>query len=248
MNLFQVDDPRLAVCSKARPNPDASLPTEFALRTLTMSIVHDLRSPLAAIHSGAEVLSGPQIPEQQVRRLARNMYSASVRIQQMLHEYAELCRTAELQRQPYSLRAIVAQAVDQIKAAAEAHSVVVAHNVHADVSVNVDRVRIGSVLVNLLMNAIEAMPAGGSIQICTAGSERSVAVRVIDTGPGVAAEIRDRLFQPFVTGKPNGWGLGLAQARQTVLEHGGDMWLESQPGMGACFGFSLPVQPGSRQP
>jgi two-component system sensor kinase FixL len=64
---------------------------------------------------------------------------------------------------------------------------------------------------------------------------------VADNGPGIAPEIRDQLFQPFVTaGKRNGLGLGLALSRQTVLEHGGDMWVESQPGRGAIFSFRLP--------
>jgi signal transduction histidine kinase len=75
-----------------------------------------------------------------------------------------------------------------------------------------------------------------------------VVIRVLDPGPGIAPEIRDRLFQPFVTArKPNGWGLGLVQARQVVIDHGGEMWLESPPGRGACFAFSLPVSPESCQ-
>jgi two-component system sensor kinase FixL len=67
-------------------------------------------------------------------------------------------------------------------------------------------------------------------------------VEVRDTGPGIAPEIRDNLFEPFVSaGKKSGLGLGLALARQTVLDHGGDMWAESEPGGGACFRLRLPV-------
>jgi signal transduction histidine kinase len=92
-----------------------------------------------------------------------------------------------------------------------------------------------------LANALEAMPEGGSIRISAAPAESSVVIRVRDTGPGIVPEIRDRLFQPFVTAcKADGWGLGLAQARQIVNDHGGEMWLESPPGTGACFAFSLP--------
>ena len=71
--------------------------------------------------------------------------------------------------------------------------------------------------------------------------EGAVLVQVQDTGPGIAPEIRSQLFQPFVTGKRNGLGLGLALSRQTVLEHGGDMWVESVPGRGARFIFRLPL-------
>ena len=66
-------------------------------------------------------------------------------------------------------------------------------------------------------------------------------VKVEDNGPGIAPEIRSKLFQPFVSaGKRNGLGLGLALSRQTVLDHGGDMWVESEPGKGARFSFRLP--------
>jgi len=73
--------------------------------------------------------------------------------------------------------------------------------------------------------------------------EGSVLVEVRDTGPGISPEIRDRLFQPFVTSrKGSGLGLGLALARQAIVDHGGDMWATSTPGHGACFSFRLPMQ------
>lgn len=249
MSTFAVGEPRTTYCRKTKPTPthaDVDLRNEATLGTFAMSIVHDLRNPLAAIHGGAEMLNGSQLPEQQVRRLARNMYNASVRIQELLQDYVDLCRTRESQPHPSNLRSLVAHAVDRIAAVAEAQSVVVVQDVPADLVVTLDRRRIGSVLANLLANALEAMPTGGSIHISTIAAEGSVVIRVVDTGPGIAPEIRDRLFQPFVTArKPNGWGLGLAQARQAVIDHGGDMWLESPTGRGACFAFSLPVSPGS---
>ena len=248
MRMFAVGEPRAAHCGKTNPAPThagVDLPNETTLATLAMSVVHDLRNPLAAIHSGAEILNGSQLPEQQVQRLARNMYNASLRIQELLQDYVDLCRTRESQSHPSNLRSLVAHAVDRIAAVAEAQSVAVVQDVPAGLVVTLDRRRIGSVLANLLANALEAMPAGGSIHISAIAAESSVVTRVRDTGPGIAPEIRDRLFQPFVTArKPNGWGLGLVQARQVVIDHGGEMWLESPPGRGACFAFSLPASPG----
>jgi signal transduction histidine kinase len=207
-----------------------------------MSIIHDVRSPLAAIHSSAEMLNGSPISEQQVRRLAKNIRNASARIQELLQEFADRCRAEENQQSLCSLHRLVAQAVDRIADVADSHSVAVVHEVPRDLAVTVDRVRIGSVLANLLTNALDVMPAGGSIHISAIATGCSVVIKVRDTGPGVPSEIRDRIFQPFATArKPNGWGLGLTQARQAVLEHGGEMWLESSPGAGACFGFSLPA-------
>jgi len=103
-----------------------------------------------------------------------------------------------------------------------------------------DRQRILRVFVNLLVNALDVMPDGGTIRISALLEHRFVLIKVRDTGPGIAPEIRDRIFQPFVTaGKVGGLGLGLAFSRQAVIDHGGRMWLESGSA-GACFSFCLP--------
>jgi signal transduction histidine kinase len=251
MSMFAVAEPRTAHGRKTQPattHASVDLRNDAALGTLAMSIVHDLRNPLAVIHSGAEMLNGSQLPEQQVRRLARNMHNASVQIQELLQHYVDLCRTRGGERCPSNLRSLVAHSVDRIAVVAEAQSVVVVQDVPAEQIVTVDRRRIAAVLANLLANALEAMPTGGSIHISTTAAESSVVIRVLDSGPGIAPEIRDRLFQPFVTArKPNGWGLGLAQSRQAVIDHGGEMWLESPTCRGACFAFSLPASPESCQ-
>jgi len=86
------------------------------------------------------------------------------------------------------------------------------------------------------------MPEGGRIQISAQAQNGFVVAEVTDTGPGIPPEIRYSLFEPFVSaGKKNGLGLGLALSRQTVLDHGGDMWAESESGKGACFRLRLPA-------
>ncbi len=83
------------------------------------------------------------------------------------------------------------------------------------------------VFANLFENAIEAMRSGGSISIRRKTDGDNIVVRVEDSGPGISAALRGRLFQPFVTaGKKNGLGLGLALSRQTLLDHGGDIWAD----------------------
>jgi signal transduction histidine kinase len=250
-STFAVGEPHTARCRKTKPThtyPYVNLRNEVTLGTLAMSIVHDLRNPLAAIHLGAQMLNSSQLTEQHVRRLARNIYNDTLRIQELLQDYLELCLTRERRPQPSNLRSLIAQVVKRIATVAEAQSVALVQDVPGDLLVTLDPRRIDSVLTNLLVNALDAMPAGGSIHISAIAAEGSVVIKVLDTGPGIAPEIRDRLFEPFVTArKPNGWGLGLAQAREVVIDHGGEIWLESPPGGGACFAFSLPASLESGQ-
>ena len=137
--------------------------------------------------------------------------------------------------------------MDKIAVAAEGQSVRIVRNVPENLVITLDRQRIERVLVNLLVNSLEAMPGGGSIRITAISERGSVLIQVRDTGPGIAPEMRDRLFRAFATsGKAGGLGLGLALSRQAVLDHGGEMWAES-PTEGACFSVSLPSGDGLAQ-
>jgi signal transduction histidine kinase len=204
------------------------------------AIVHDLRNPLAAIHSSAEMLIGSRLSHPQVHRLARNMYCASVRMRELIEEFLDRSRDAENKIERSDVRTLVASAVDKIAASAELQSVHIAQVVPEGLVIAVDRHRIRRVLVNLLVNALEVLPYGGTIKISAVSDRRSVLIRVRDTGPGIPPEIRGRLFQPFATaGKANGIGLGLASSREVVVEHGGQIWAALSR-RGACFVIRLP--------
>jgi len=102
--------------------------------------------------------------------------------------------------------------------------------------------------LNLIGNALEVMTEGGEVRISAMLKDGFAMVTVEDTGPGIAPEIRSKLFQPFVSaGKRTGLGLGLALSRQTVIEHGGDMWVESEPGRGARIHHSPARRPMRRK-
>jgi len=204
------------------------------------SIVHDLRNPLSTILGSAEVLISSRLSEPQVHRLARNMYGASIRIKELLDEVLTRFRGTERGVEPTDLRELVTSAVDKIALAAGAQSVQIVQDVPENLVIPLDRQRILRVFVNLLVNALDVMLDGGTIRISALLENHSVRITVRDTGPGIAPEIRDRIFQPFATaGKASGLGLGLAFSRQAVIDHGGRMWLESG-GAGACFAFCLP--------
>jgi signal transduction histidine kinase len=234
-----------AMCASIRKAREDLIRSEriATIGRLATSIVHDLRNPLAAIYGGAEMLMYGQLSDEHVQRLARNMYKASLRIQELLQDLLDVRRGQPGEIGPHNLRDLVADVVASFAAAAEAQSVNIEVDLPENLEVPLDRHRIRRVFMNLLGNALEAMPQGGSIAVSARNDAGSVVIDVRDTGPGIAPEIRDRLFQPFVTArKAAGLGLGLALARQAVMDHGGDMWANSALTPGACFSFRLPLR------
>jgi signal transduction histidine kinase len=208
---------------------------------LSASILHDLRNPVAAISGAAEMLLDADLPPAQIKRLAGNIYRASQRIEEMLKDQLSVSRSEALGPEASRLHEIAEAACESLSSTAESYGTTLAVDIARVIELPLKRARMERALVNLISNAIEAMPGGGEVRISAQIATDSVVVHVDDTGPGVAPEIRSRLFQPFVTaGKSNGVGLGLVFTRQTVLEHGGDLWLDIAPGGGARFSLRLP--------
>jgi len=209
---------------------------------LSGSIVHDLRNPLAAIYGGAEMLVDADLPPAHVKRLAGNIYRASRRIQELLQDLLNVSRGKSQASELCRLREVASAACDSLATVAESQGVTLVLDIPPEIELPLERNRMERAFVNLIGNALEAMPDGGQVRLSARLEKGLALVEVADNGPGIAAEIRDQLFQPFVSaGKRNGLGLGLALTRQTVLEHGGDMWVESELGRGARFLFRLPA-------
>jgi len=209
---------------------------------LSSSIVHDLRNPLAAIYGGSELMVDSDIAPPQLKRLAGNIYRASRRIQELLQDLVNVGRGRTEGVEICHLRDVAAAACDSVAQTADAQAVRIRLEISDAIELPLERARVERVFINLMGNALEAMPTGGEICLSAALDAGAVTVRVADTGPGVSPELHENLFQPFVSsGKRSGLGLGLALSRQTILDHGGDMWAESEPGQGARFCFRLPL-------
>jgi signal transduction histidine kinase len=214
---------------------------------LSSSIVHDLRNPLAAVYGGSEMLVDSELTAPQVKRLAANIYRASRRIQELLQDLLNVSRGSACGAEICKLREVAEAGCDSLLAAADTQRVHLQVEIPEAIELPLERNRMERVFANLAGNALEMMPDGGRILISASAANGFVTVEVRDTGPGIAPEIRHNLFEPFVSaGKKSGLGLGLALARQTVLDHGGDMWAESEPGGGACFRVRLPVTQAGR--
>ncbi len=207
---------------------------------LASSIVHDLRNPLAAIYSGAEMMVDSELPPAHNKRLAVNIYNASRRIFEMLQELLDASKGKHGERERCNILDLVQTAVSSQEPAAGHIQFTV--EVAEELEANVERTRMERVFVNLIANAVDTMPNGGVVAIRAGRENGDMHITVADQGPGIAKEIQDQLFQPFTSfGKRNGLGLGLALSRETVLDHGGDIWATSGAPRGAVFHVKLPA-------
>lgn len=210
---------------------------------LSSSIVHDLRNPLASIYGGAEMMMDGNLSEAHLRRVATNLYRSSRAINDLLQELVDVSRGRTQAPEMCRLSEVIAAASDTHASSAEQQGVRIDAAVDPSIELPLERARIERVFLNLIGNALEAMPNGGFVNIGAERNGNSVLVRVDDTGPGIPASVRKHLFQPFVSEGKNGLGLGLALSRQTLLDHGGDLWAEETESSGARFRLRLPCPP-----
>ena len=209
---------------------------------LASSIVHDLRNPLAAIYGGSEMMVDTELSAPQMKRLAQNIYQASRRISNMLEDLLRVSRGKTAEREVANMGEILTYIIAAHTEDSAKRAVQITLKADPSLDVMMECSRIERVFHNLIENAFEMMPTGGAIHIKVGMDNGAVLISVEDTGPGISPEIRDQLFQPFVTfGKKNGLGLGLALSRQTILDHGGDMWADQGAAGGACFKIRLPL-------
>jgi signal transduction histidine kinase len=203
---------------------------------MATSVIHDLRNPLAAIYGGAEMLVDSDLPPSTVKRLAGNIYRASRSMQSMLTDLREISRGNTDGVEVCRLSEVVMAGLEPLRPLAESQNVRLRVDMPEELECSVQRGRVERMFTNLLANSLDAMPGGGEFSVEGRRDGESTVVTVQDSGPGISPAVRARLFQPFSgTDKKNGMGLGLALSRQTMMDHGGDLWEESTPDSGARF-------------
>lgn len=209
---------------------------------LSTSIVHDLRNPLAAIYGGAEMLVDADLSPEHYRRLAANIYRGSRRIQELLQDLLDVSRIKNKPLELCGLQDMAESAREALGRTAALQGVSINSDLPPGLNIMASRDRLERVFVNLLDNAIDAMPGGGTVTLSVRVENAAATIAIEDNGPGIPAEAWSTLFEPFASfGKKNGLGLGLALSRQTALDHGGDLWAERNKGCGARFLLRLPL-------
>jgi len=220
------------------------------LKSEFVSLVsHEFRTALVGISGFSEMIRDEEVSVEEAKGYATDINKESERLNRMINDMLDLDRIEAgrlvLHPQPVAINNLLQDAVNRARATSERHFIAANFDASSP-TVQCDPDRIAQVLANLLSNAIKYSPDGGDIAVTSAVRDGVVEVSVRDHGLGIAPEFKERLFSRYeryekAGNKILGTGLGLAITRQIVEMSGGKVWVESQPGEGSDFHFTLPI-------
>lgn len=215
-----------------------------ALGNLAASVAHDINNPLTGILTYLYLMKQSVPVESEIHKDLELIERQAQVIAQLVKQLQSFSRPPRKDKRLVGLGAVLGDILALIEHDLRKRDI----KVSCECACNVPDVlaapdQLSEVFMNLIVNARDAMPSGGALKIhADVDANNTVLVRVSDTGPGIAPEIMAHLFEPFHTTKgENGTGLGLAICYRIIEEHGGEIWVESQPGQGTTFLVRLPI-------
>ncbi|MEZ4361992.1 MAG: ATP-binding protein [Kofleriaceae bacterium] len=206
-----------------------------SLGEMSAVLAHELRNPLASLKGNAQLLAQLLPDGEKPRAKAERVVQEAVRLERLTADLLRFVRTSELQRVEVAPAAVVRGALPPSEDGAA--TAVELDDSAAPAAWTLDADRVSEVVRNLVDNALDA---GGPVRVAVRVAQRRLRIDVSDRGPGVPSEERERIFEPFVTTKAQGTGLGLAVARRIAELHGGTLVALDNPGGGALFRLELP--------
>jgi signal transduction histidine kinase len=202
-------------------------------------------NPLSIISLSSEMFNMPGISPETHAKSQLRIRKQVERISDMVGDILIFTRGAKKEADfaPTDYRDFLHELVPDLRAESKIRSVQIELPAEPPACrVRLDARRLSRVFYNLCSNAMDFMPNGGKIFLRFQADENEIVTEIEDTGPGIAPEVADRLFQNFVTfGKSHGTGLGLSICKKIVEDHGGRIWVRNEPGHGAIFCFALPL-------
>jgi signal transduction histidine kinase len=220
---------------------------------MAASIAHEIKNPLAGIKIALSMLIENKNLSEAENEITRSSFSQIKRVESLIKEILDFARPKEPQYALTDVNEVIDKTVSFIEAvSAQANSgagVKVVKTLATDVpQLLVDPMQIQQVVMNIVLNAYDAMPEGGTLAVGSALTAGSFVVTISDTGSGIDPQIMGKLFKPFFTTKAKGTGLGLAIIKGIVERHGGTVDMQSTPGAGTSVTMALPVEQGNPAP
>ncbi|HEY0883041.1 MAG TPA: ATP-binding protein, partial [Archangium sp.] len=204
-----------------------------AVGRISAQVAHEIRNPLSSIGLNAEMLQDQLDGSREARDLLNSVMREVDRLTEITEDYLRLARLPTPVKRPEDLKRLLEEILGfSHEELAQAGVKTIVELPQGALPLEADEGQLRQVFLNLIRNAREAMPSGGTLTVRAEETGKSLVARVTDTGPGIAPEVREKLFEPFFTTKPGGTGLGLSLSRQIIEAHGGRIDVESAPGQG----------------
>lgn len=215
-----------------------------ALGNLAAGVAHDVRNPLNAIKllssHAIDTLDDPDSAAVKPLQIIRNEVD---RLEEIVSSFLSLARERELSPEPHRVDALLGECVRLFHQEAEDRKVRLTAELRAgDTELMLDAKQWNRAILNILLNALEACPAGGRVRVFSRLTTDACQIEVRDDGPGMSAEALERVFEPYFTTKPGGTGLGLSITRGIIEEHGGTVEVTSSPGQGCQVLISMSLE------
>ena len=212
-----------------------------AVGELSAGLAHEIRNPLGALKGAVQILEREELPVETRREFAQMAGSEMGRLEKLLTNFLDFARPHLPHRTPIEPSLLLDSVARLTAETARMASISISMDVRVMDPIAVDAEQIKQVLVNLVLNAIQAMSGGGEIILRARQKNPFVLLEVEDQGAGIPKENLDRVFDPFFTTRAGGTGLGLSIAHQIVNGHGGEITVRNNPSRGATFTLSLPM-------
>jgi signal transduction histidine kinase len=212
-----------------------------ALGELSAGMAHEIRNPLGSIRGTAEILREGVQAKDPKKEFADILIKEVDRLNRVLEDFLSFARPAPVDDCCFRPIQVINEVLDLTRQQASTSNVEVKVELNDDIEVHGVGEQIKQALLNLVLNALQAMPSGGSLSVSTEITDSEYRISITDSGPGISAENRGRIFNPFVTTRDDGTGLGLAITQRIIQSHEGRIVLDSTPGNGATFTVCLPI-------
>jgi signal transduction histidine kinase len=182
------------------------------------------------------------LPESKQKQSMQYILEEIERIDVIVKGFMDFAHPAVLDSAPHSLNQVLQEVLDLMEANLNHHQISLIKKFAPDLPpISLDRDKLKQAFMNIVLNAMDAMPDGGTLEILTLQGSDKVRIDVVDTGIGIPPEDLNRLFEPFFTTKSQGTGLGLANAKRVLEQHGGDIRSKSVVGQGTTMSLWLPL-------
>lgn len=212
-----------------------------ALGELSAGMAHEIRNPLGSIRGTAEILQEGIDPADPRFEFTRILIKEVDRLNLVVQNFLQFARPAPVERGRFDLAEVVNEIFELTRQPRLKGGVAAEVRVEGVPPVAGDREQLKQVFLNLILNALQAMPDGGRLTVSAIVREATVEIAVADTGQGIPPENLGKIFNPFFTTRREGTGLGLAITHRIVQGHGGQIGVSSRPGEGTTFTLSLPL-------